>query len=214
VNQRKLIWWSILVSALIATSYTARLASGKPPDDVLYRYSTAAGAVVQYTIILVFVLLIAGFSRDLLALRRPRSWPRSLGLAALVFIGLSFALLLLEQILHAGEEQGVVPSGWEPSHAGAYAANFVVIALIGPIVEELTYRGLGYSLLEQFGEAIAIAIVGVTFALSHGLIEGLPELTLFGCALAWLRMRTRSVYPGILVHAVFNGATLVVAVTL
>ena len=30
----------------------------------------------------------------------------------------------------------------------------------------------------------------------------------FGIALAWLRDRTNSVYPGMLVHGLFNGAAL------
>ena len=115
-------------------------------------------------------------------------------------------------MLHAGEEQGLVPKDWDSSRAGAYFANFLVIAIVAPFVEELTYRGLGYSLLAPFGTTIAILVVGLTFAASHGLIEGFPELAIFGCALAWLRMRTDSVFPGMLVHATFNATALVVVV--
>ncbi|MGZ4403697.1 MAG: CPBP family glutamic-type intramembrane protease [Gaiellaceae bacterium] len=35
----------------------------------------------------------------------------------------------------------------------------------------------------------------------------------FGAALAWLRDRTTSVYPGVIVHGLFNGIALVVSVT-
>ena len=38
------------------------------------------------------------------------------------------------------------------------------------------------------------------------------ELALFGCALAWLRARTDSVFPGMLVHATFNATALIVVV--
>src|SRR5205814_4786520 len=98
--------------------------------------------------------------------------------------------------------------GWEPSHAGAYAANFVAVAGIAPFVEELTFRGLGFTLLQRFGTWPAILVVGITFGLAHGLVEALPELALFGCALAWLRARTDSVFPGMLVHATFNAVGL------
>ena len=101
---------------------------------------------------LLIVLAIAGFSGEMLAFRRPRSWPRALGLAAAVFVALLVVLQLLELVLHGGDEQGLVPKSWESSHAGAYAANFVVIALVAPFVEELAFRGLGYSLLEPFGK--------------------------------------------------------------
>ena len=47
----------------------------------------------------------------------------------------------------------------------------------------------------------------------HSLVQGLPVLAFFGAALAWLRSRTQSVLPGMILHAVFNGATLVLAVS-
>ena len=121
---------------------------------------------------------------------------------------------MLDHFLHAGREQGLTPSHWEPSHAGAYAANFVLIALVAPVVEELTYRGLGYSLLARWGRWTAIVVTALAFGLSHGLVEGLPVLTIFGVGLGWLRSRVDSVYPGIIVHGVFNGLALVLAVTL
>jgi membrane protease YdiL (CAAX protease family) len=62
--------------------------------------------------------------------------------------------------------------------------------------------------------ASAIIGVGLAFGLAHGLIEALPILSLFGIGLAWLRERTDSVYPPILLHAVFNGFALAVSVAL
>jgi CAAX protease family protein len=192
--------------------YAGRAAEGEPDRDVLYRYSTAVGGAVIYGFMLMLVLVIAGFRRDLLALYRPRSWPRAIGLSAALFIGMFIAISLLEQVLHGGQEQGLTPDGWQPDHAGAYVANFVVIAVVAPIVEELTFRGLGYSLLEPFGRWTAIVLIGVIFAAQHGLIEGFLELMLFGSALAWLRSRTLSVYPGMGLHSLFNAIALVVAV--
>jgi hypothetical protein len=210
----RLVGWSILVAGLIALQYASRLSEGKPDRDVLYRYSTAVGSAVVYGILLALVLLIAGGRRDLLTLRRPRSWRRALGLAVLLLIGVFIAIDLMDPILHGAREQGLTPKSWEPSHAGAYAANFFVIAVIAPVVEELTFRGLGFSLLERFGTWTAILTIGVTFALAHGLFEAFPELALFGCALAWLRSKTNSVYPGMLLHGTFNSISLIAAVTM
>lgn len=209
----RLFLWSFLVAFLVALEYAARLAGGTPDRDVLYRYSTAAGSAVVYVFLLLIVLGIAGWQRDLLALRRPSSWPRAAGLMALLLVGVYAAILILDPLLQGSREQGLTPTRWEPSHAGAYAANFVVIACMAPIVEELTFRGLGFSLLERFGVWPAIAVVGVTFALAHGLVQAFPELVIFGCALAWLRMKTASVYPGMLLHATFNAVALVAAAT-
>jgi CAAX protease family protein len=212
VQRLKLLLWSLLVGVPIVIQYSARASQGEPDRDVLYRYSTALGGALVYTVMLVIVVAIAGADRDLLALRRPRSWARALGVSLALFIAMFIAIALLEQVLRGGEEQGLTPDGWQPEHAGAYVANFVVIAIVAPIVEELTFRGLGYSLLEPLGAWTAIVLTGAIFAAEHGLVQGFLELMLFGCALAWLRMVTRSVYPGIVLHSLFNGIALVVAV--
>ncbi len=212
MTRGKLIAWSVLVAALIALQYAGRLSSGKPDRNVLYEYSTAVGSAVVYAILLAFVLAIAGQRRDLLALRRPESWPKALGLALLLMVGVYIAIAIIDPLLHGAREQGLTPKSWEPAHQWAYAANFLVVAGVAPVVEELTFRGLGFSLLERFGKWPAILTVGITFALAHGLFEALPELALFGCALAWLRWKTKTVFPGMLFHAMFNSISLIAAV--
>ena len=86
--------------------------------------------------------------------------------------------------------------------------NAVLIAGVTPVVEELMFRGAGYSLLARFGQVVAILVVGVTFGLVHGLVYGLAALTAFGIGLAWLRAKTESIYPCIVVHCLFNAAAL------
>ena len=80
-------------------------------------------------------------------------------------------------------------------------------------MEELTFRGLGYSLLVRYGRWTAIVLVGVAFGLAHGLVEAFPFLAVFGSALAYLRSRVDSVYPGMIVHGLFNATALAVAVS-
>ena len=90
--------------------------------------------------------------------------------------------------------------------------DFVVVALMADRGGVDVPRAR-LSLLERFGSWIAIAVVRITFALAHGLVQAFPELAIFGCALAWLRMRTTSVYPGMLVHGTFNAVALIAAAT-
>lgn len=208
----RLALWLAFVALLIALGYYGRAVGGRPAPDILYRYATAVSATVSYAIMLAVVLAIAGGARELLALRRPASWRRAARIAAGIFVAILVLGRILDPFLHQGREQGLTPTTWEPSHAAQYAANFVVIALIGPVVEELTYRGVGYALLARFGRAAAIAVTGILFALSHGLVEALPILAAFGWGLAWLRSRTGSVYPGMIVHGCFNALALIVAV--
>jgi membrane protease YdiL (CAAX protease family) len=120
-------------------------------------------------------------------------------------VGVLILSAILDPILHPGKEQGLVPTRWQPSHAGAYAANAVVVILVAPVVEELIFRGMGYSLLERYGRPLAVAVVGIAFGLAHGLVDALPLLVALGAGLAWLRSKTGSVYPGMATHAIFNG---------
>jgi membrane protease YdiL (CAAX protease family) len=212
VSWGRLAGWLALVGALIALGYYGRATGGPPDRDVLYRYGTAVSGAVSYAVMLAIVLWIAGRDRALLALRRPRSWRRAIGWGLAVFVGVLVLGALLDPVLHGAREQGLTPTRWQPTHAGAYIANGVVVAVVAPFVEELTYRGLGFSLLSSLGTALAIAATAVLFGLSHGLIEALPVLVGFGLGLAWIRSRSDSTIPGMLVHGCFNALALILAV--
>ncbi len=217
-NDARLGFWLLTVGAVAALGYATRFTtqSGSSSQDrnALYHWSTAAGGVFQFAIFLAIVLALSGGSHERLALRPPASWGRALALAAAVFLVCWIGLGLLDKVFHGGQEQALTPDRWQPKHAAAFAANFVVIAVVAPFVEELLFRGIGFHLLQRFGDAAAILTTGVAFGLYHGLVNALPILALFGVALAWLRARTRSVYPGMLVHAAFNSVALIVSVTI
>jgi membrane protease YdiL (CAAX protease family) len=202
--RKRLAAWILFVALISSVAYASRFAAGPPERNALYKWSTAVSELFVFAVIIAVTLAIAGSQRQLLALRRPYSWREAVTLAVPAFIAVFVAISALDRALHGAREQGLVPKHWEPRHAGAYAANFVVVAGVAPFAEELLFRGLGYSLLEPFGRWTAILTVGVAFGLYHGLVEALPELALFGGALAWLRSRTGSVYPGMLAHATFN----------
>jgi len=217
----RLAAWLAFVGALALLSYAARLSDTETPDDLAYRYSSSVAALIQYGIMLGILLLIArGLPRrDVFALRRPERWGRATGLAVLALLAIYAAALVYERVLSLfgdfdpTEEQGLVPNGWDSSRAGAFIAFFVVVTFIAPTVEELTYRGLGISLVQPYGIVLAIVATGLLFGLAHGLVVGLPILTVFGIVVGWLRVRTNSIYPSIGLHAAFNGVALLVSVS-
>ncbi|TML70923.1 MAG: CPBP family intramembrane metalloprotease [Actinobacteria bacterium] len=200
--------------AFAALSYAARSTNGRPDANVLYRYSTFESYLVQYALIGVIIWAIAGLGsrRELFALRRPSSWRRAAGLAVGVILGMYVLSAALGPVLHPGREQGLTPTRWEPAHATAYIVNGLAIVVLAPVLEELTFRGLGFSLLRRYGEWTAILLVGLLFGLAHGLVEALPFLVAFGIGLAFIRSRTGSVYPGMIVHGFFNATALIFAV--
>jgi membrane protease YdiL (CAAX protease family) len=199
---------------MIALGYVSRASEGKPDPQVLYEWSTAIGGLVQDSIILSIVLFLSRHDWSLLALRRPRSLKHTLQLVGVAIVAIYIFEVAYSAIVHPGNEQGLTPSHWEPSHAAAYVVNGIIICTFIPFVEELTFRGLGYSVLEPFGRWTAIVLVGVLFGLAHGLILSLPVIAVLGGLLAWLRSRTGSVVPGMVLHSVFNLIALIAAVTL
>jgi membrane protease YdiL (CAAX protease family) len=208
VNAR-LAAWVVLVSVLAIAFYADRFSEGKPPEDILYRWDTFAGATVQFAIILGLVLLIARGAPELLALRRPRSWSGALWRALVVLVGVYVLSAILGPILHPGREQGLTPDTWESSHAAAFFANAFVVCVVAPFVEETTFRGVGFGLLRaRFGVDPAIVGSAVFFGLAHGLVEALPLLVAFGIGLAWLRQTQESTIPGMILHGTFNAIAL------
>jgi membrane protease YdiL (CAAX protease family) len=210
----RLAGWFALVGTLILLNYSTHFAGEDPPEDFVYRWDSAIGGVIQFGIMLGVVLALARgpWFRDVLGLRPPESWRRAAGLCALVLVGVYVLAGIVAQFLDPGEEQGLVPESWDPDRLPQFIANFVVIAAFAPLVEELTFRGLGYGLLERYGAPAAIVVSSLLWALGHGLIEALAIFIPFGIGLAWLRLRTASVYPCLLVHGVFNGIALALAV--
>lgn len=215
----RLVAWVGFVLAFAALSYASRhglLGEGDVPEDAAYRYTTAIGAAIQYAITFGILLLIArGLPlREAFALTRPRSWRRAAVLIATGYVGILTVGGILGLFLDATEEQGLIPDDWDASRAGAFAAFFLVVTLVGPTVEELTFRGLGFTLLSPFGTVTAVVVTATLFGVAHGLLVALPVLTAFGLLLGTLRTLTGSVYPPIVLHAFFNGVALIVSVTL
>jgi len=166
-------------------SYTLRFTSGKPPKDLLYKWSTAAGTLFQFAIIAAIIYGIAGLSHDrrrVFALRRPTSWRTAIKIGIGVGIGILILTLILTPLLEPGREQGVTPDTWQPE-------------------------------LARYGRWVAIIGTGLAFALAHGLVDAFPLLAAFGFGLAYLRSRVDSVYPGMIVHGLFNAVALTVAVS-
>jgi membrane protease YdiL (CAAX protease family) len=219
-SNRRLVAWLVLIGLLATVNYAARFAVGSASSnrDVLYTYTAAISGLVFYGIFFAFLYAIAAVDTDeLFALRAPDSWHRAAGLALAVFFGIlawSWVVSKIPLPQSPSKEQGLTPTHWEPSHAGAYALNFAVVAVLAPFVEELAFRGVGYRLLiERVSRWGTIVLVGVAFGLAHGLVEGLLVLVPFGSALAYLRDRTDSTLPGMAVHATFNAIALIAAVT-
>jgi membrane protease YdiL (CAAX protease family) len=206
--------WTAVVLFLSIVAYIAQFTTGEPPEDVAYRWSSSIGGVIEYGLLLgVILLLTRGLDRPrFLGFRPPASWWRALGIAVLVVLAVLAAGAAVAPFGDPGREQGLVPPDWNSHRIAQFTAFAIIVALVGPIVEELLFRGVGYGLLEPFGRGRAIIVVGIAFALIHGLVAGFPVIAAFGIGITYLRSRTGSILPCIALHACYNGLGLALGV--
>jgi membrane protease YdiL (CAAX protease family) len=203
--------WSLLAVLFIAGSFLSREISTEDTKNIFYDYDFAVTTIVWYAALvgLTFALAIP-YSRTPRALGlNPFRW-RWVGIAFGFIIGVLILSVLLEPLLHGGREQGLSPDEWQPEHARAFLLNGVLVSTVVPFAEELFFRGLGVRALQFFGGMSAVVITGLVFGFSHGVLGALPPLVLFGIALGWVRLRSGSVWPGVLAHGFFNAVGILV----
>jgi uncharacterized protein len=86
----------------------------------------------------------------------------------------------------------------------------LVVVSVGPLVEELLFRGVLLSaLLRHMRVGWAVGISSLLFAFVHlpdlgYLWYAVPNLALLAAVLAWLRLRSGSLWPAVLAHGVNN----------
>lgn len=86
--------------------------------------------------------------------------------------------------------------------------GYLVIGMLVPVAEELVFRGAVLRvLLNVFAKRshwIAIMISAVVFGIIHMNFAQGVHATLIGLLLGWMYYRTRSVFPGIVLHWINN----------
>lgn len=118
---------------------------------------------------------------------------------------------MLTNLLAQGHpvQQDVSVMGHQVS-LGMRVALAVLVVCVAPLVEELIFRGVLLSGLMRYMKAgWAVALSALIFGCVH-LPDfkfswyAIPDLVLLGVVLAWLRLRTRSLWPAVAAHAVNN----------
>jgi len=211
-----------LVLQLAATVLLATIL--QPPRDVdTAIYSVRYGAVLlcSYAVLVGATFVVAdrfGDPRELLALRR-LPIARTVGYGLAGFAVASVTAVLLEPLFHGIKAQGFHPEPFPGG--GAHTAGLVMVAigfaLAAPVGEELYFRGLMLGRLMVgrrywHDPAFAITVQALEFGAAHFTPAALPVLAVYGAIFGVLRVRTASILPGALAHALNNGLALALAV--
>lgn len=148
-------------------------------------------------------------------------WPESLN----PFVGVTGCILIAAALFGIG---AVVTSHWggsktdldmlvESSIPARFATAFVAV-FTAPLVEEMIYRGVLYSAIEQtLGKVVAIGSVALLFAGVHVVqyknnVSVIVVITMLSFTLTFLRAYTRKLLPSFVVHVAFNGIQSVIIV--
>lgn len=124
---------------------------------------------------------------------------------ALAFVAIFLAWMLAsDAAIHWRGPFDFAP--WRETPLAAAIMRVLAVALIGPIAEELIFRGWLFHLVEKrFGPmpAIALTAIGWTVLHSYGWAV-LVVIVVDGVLLGMARWRTGSVYVPIAMHALYN----------
>lgn len=81
---------------------------------------------------------------------------------------------------------------------------FIVVVVIGPIVEELIFRRFIIDKVRPYGEILAVVFSGIVFGAFHGNFSQFFYATLIGLVLGYVYLRTMKLKYTALLHILFN----------
>lgn len=143
--------------------------------------------------------------------RTERKWFPIAVVTGLALLGLSWpvAAIVDPLVSNAGEVQ---QSYWDTTSAGPAAILGAVVlgGLLTPLGEEALFRGVLASFLFRWGAVVGVGVSAVAFALSHGINDVTPMALLVGIATGVLYRYSGSIWPGVVVHMVYNTAGILV----
>lgn len=122
--------------------------------------------------------------------------------------------LILAFHLHIQTNDQVLLQNAKYSPLTTYA-TLLASVVVAPFCEEVFFRGFVFmGLLRGMPLGWAIVLSALIFAIAHADPASFAVLFVIGLALAFLRWRTRSLWPGILLHLLNNavGALLIILV--
>jgi membrane protease YdiL (CAAX protease family)/NAD-dependent dihydropyrimidine dehydrogenase PreA subunit len=189
--------------------------------DAGSRMVVRAGALFVYYALQMAVLSFLAYRRHggflaAFGLRRPKLLSTTLMTLGALLATWAFSLMYRAIALQLG---WTPPASDSPSLTVLFGSDatgvlltVLMVVLVGPFVEELLFRGVLLTALdERLGGVAAILLSAPIFAMLHGSLWSFVPLTFLGVALGWLTLSRRSVWPAIVLHAAYNGVLVAAA---
>jgi membrane protease YdiL (CAAX protease family) len=203
-------WTALITSGLWLGLTAVFLAFGRSANDIVLLGLTQ---VVVYLIVLGAFGYAAGTPvRELLALRHapPLLCLAAAALGAALQVPATLLSNLVEHFFPTPPAELAARLARITPHSAAHGvAIFLVVAGLGPCVEELFFRGALFGALRRgHGAWSTIWVVSLCFVLGHLDLRLFLPLLVAALALGQVREQSGSIWPGLALHAAFNASTL------
>ena len=100
----------------------------------------------------------------------------------------------------------------DPNSIFACVIALIGTAIVPAICEEFAMRCCCVQLLRKYGKGFAVLSISIVFGLLHGNVIQFVFAFLVGLILGYITVKTDSVVPAILVHALNNGMSVVASI--
>ena len=165
-------------------------------------------ALLLTDIVMAAILLKMGYLSD------KRLWnPTSLPFLLTTFVAGISAIIVCDAISALAD---FLPNLLEDTFSSMESSwwGIFAIVVVGPVLEEMLFRGaITSELLKHYSPKPAIILSALMFGVFHINPAQILTATLMGLLLAWLFYRTRSLIPGILIHILNNGLSVLFSQT-
>lgn len=220
--------WFVLTALSLLQSSSQSTVSAKPLDPTTDKINAVLSLIIQALLEGVFLiapLWFAVFKPRRLARQRGAPVPawreglRALGLRSVRLgqatgaVALGVLTIFVASYLYSAVAQALnVPvqtnvdellrrAATEP---WTTLATLLIAVIVAPFCEEIFFRGYFFQGLRlHISVWLAVVLSAVIFGLAHGDLGSLALLIIIGLALAIIRWRTRSLWPGMALH-MFN----------
>ena len=228
VSKNKLTSWAVIVSFLVSyllimilgiLAFTVPLLLVGISEGPAFSISMIMIEALLIPMILLFIYLDGSLERTKVLLHigsLKRGLFLGLGIPVFAMIVDNIAVLIYATafIFFFGEPTTItqLPGGtsWDSSPA-ALILTFISICILTPISEELLFRGYMLDALNRLhGKWPAIIISSIIFGMVHFDPFTMGMATIGGVIYGWIRIRTGSLVPGIVAHAMWNTMALMV----
>lgn len=198
----------------VASAFAANTAEETPVTPEIIRLSLALYAMILVLVCGSVVLRGASLA-GAFGLRPARPWlvvgTGILGLA-LAYPPVDLAGRIMGLLGHpVSSDDGLVQYFRNRPAAGDLVLAIAMAVVVAPLAEELLFRGYLYGILKKYGgRAVATLASAALFSASHPNLPGVPSLFLLAVCLVLAYELTGSLWAPIVMHALFNSATVVV----